>query len=205
MATEGASEEGSSFDELRKAMPQIAAALKDLPESVQGKAFDALVASITGESVAESPAETTKTSTKTKASKRKRPTKHKNDDEGASRRRVSVPVTLVKELDLAPKGKKSFKDFVAEKRPTTQHDRSAVAMYWLAEIAGISPISVAHVYTCYRNVSGWTVPNNMTNSLAVTAHRKGYFDTADGADIKLMPQGINRVEQELPQATKAKT
>jgi len=202
MAHEGETESGSSFDELAKAMPKIAAALKDLPESVQGKAFDALVASFTGNgapAASESGRSRTTTSRrKTTQTKRRKATA--GDEKPADRRRVAAPVTLVKDLDLAPKGKQSFKDFAAEKKPSTNHDRSAVAMYWLAEIAGISPIAVAHVYTCYRNVSGWAVPANMTNALAVTANRKGYFDTADGNDIKLKPHGINRVERELPKA-----
>lgn len=194
---------GTSFDELAEAMPKIASALKDLPESVHGKAFDALVASFTGNEIpsgSDSESRAGTRSRRKKAPARRR--KATGDGEKPSRRRVAAPVTLIKDLDLAPKGKESFADFAAAKKPKTQHDRSVVSAYWLVEVAGVSPISVGHIFTCYRK-AGWKVPANMTNGLAVTANRKGYFDTADGNDIKLKPHGINRVEHELPEKAKS--
>ncbi len=91
---------------------------------------------------------------------------------------------------------------MAEKKPTTLHDRSAVAVYWLNEIAKHSPITAGDVLTCYRG-EGWKLPTDLANALAVTAHRKGFFDTADLQDIKLAPQGFNRVEHELPKQAKS--
>jgi hypothetical protein len=38
-------------------------------------------------------------------------------------------------LNLTPSGKKSFKDFVAEKSPTNNNDRNVVSIYWLVEVA----------------------------------------------------------------------
>ena len=103
----------------------------------------------------------------------------------------------VKELDLAPKGKTSLNDFVAEKQPKTQQDLNAVSVYYLTEILGLHPVTLNHVYTCYK-VMGWREPRNFRNSLAVTAHRKLFFDTADMEDIKITPAGRNHVRLDLP-------
>jgi hypothetical protein len=187
-----------AFDELAAAMPRIAEAVKDLPESVQGKAFDALVATFTGGSATETPSGAQTARKRKPASRRKTATAKKP----TTGRRGAAPVTISKDLNLAPSGKKSFKAFVAEKNPTTQHDRSVVSVYWLDHIAPHSPITVSDVFTCYRHV-GWKVPANMANGLSVTAHRKGFFDTSDLQDIKLKAHGLNRVEQELPKAQKA--
>lgn len=185
---------GNAFDELAAAMPRIAAAVKDLPESVQGKAFDALVATFTGGDAAVTQSRGQTAPKRRAASTRKTTRTAKKSKTG---RRAAPPVTISKDLNLAPADKKSFKAFVAEKNPTTQHDRSVVSVYWLGHTAGHSPITVSDVFTCYRHV-GWKVPANMPNGIAVTAHRKGFFDTSDLQDIKLKAHGINRVEQELP-------
>lgn len=188
----------NAFEELAAAMPRIAEAVKDLPEAVQGKAFDALVATFSEGGDLTQPRQT---ATKRRAaSRRKSPKATKTSTTGG--RRAAAPVTLSKDLNLAPAGKKSFKTFVAEKNPMTQHDRSVVSVYWLGQTAGHSPITASDVFTCYRHV-GWKVPANMSNGIAVTAHRKGFFDTSDLQDIQLKPHGINRVEHELPKAPKA--
>lgn len=85
IAADDGSAAGSAFDELEAAMPRIAEAVKDLPESVQGRAFDALVTAATGGAAAAPEGETT------------------------SGRRAAPLVTISKDLDLAPTGKKSFR------------------------------------------------------------------------------------------------
>lgn len=199
---ENGQEDGSAFDDLAAAMPRIAEALKGLPDSVQGKAFDALVGTLTGGAAATTPSATGRTKKRSRATATKATATGDTSMSTTRRRSAGLP-TMIKDLDLAPKGKKSFKDFVAEKNPTTQHDRSVVSVYWLHEIAAISPITASHVFTCYRLVAGWKVPANLANALAVTANRKGFFDTSDTQDIKLMSHGINRVGQELPKSTDA--
>jgi hypothetical protein len=189
---------GSAFDRLAAAMPKIAAAVKDLPEAVQGKAFDALVATFDNGGAATGSTEQTQRSRRKPAGRKPKAT----DEEGGTTRRKAAPTTINKDLNLSPGGKKSFATFVAEKKPTTQNDRSLVAIYWLSEIADQSPITVSDVFTCYKKTEGWKLPKNPANALAVTANRKGYFDTSDLQDIQLTPHGINRVN-ELPEKEKA--
>lgn len=197
---ESGQKDGDAFNELAAAMPRIAEALKDIPEPLQGKAFDALVAVFT-----EGTATTTGGSSHTTRRRRRISTRKPKTTgrKATSGRRAAPAVAISKDLDLAPTGKKSFKDLITEKNPTTHHDRSVVSVYWLSQIAGISPVTVSDVFTCYRHAGGWKVPANLANGLAVTANRKGFFDTSDLQDIKLKPHGINRVEHELPKKSKA--
>lgn len=113
-------------------------------------------------------------------------------------RRSNGGPSVVKDLSLRPKGKKSLADFVAEKQPSSHQQKQLVAVYWLAKEAGLaSGISVDHVNTCYQGV-GWKRPSNLGNALAVTSMRKGWLDTSDGSNIKLTVPGEDFVVHELP-------
>lgn len=191
-----------AFDELVEAMPKIAEAVKAFPESVQGKAFDALMEAHAGNAPIAST-DTGSTSAKTRRTRKTSTRKSKASDNGAktTAKRSSSAPTMVKDLDLAPKGKASFKDFAAAKAPTSNNDKNVVIVYYLAQITGTSPITIDHVFTSYRNAA-WKIPKNLQNSLAATASKKGYFNTSDLQDIRLEVHGINRVEHELPEKSK---
>ena len=63
---------------------------------------------------------------------------------------------IVNDLDMTGKGKLSFETFASQKGDPAEHTkRYLVASYWLAECAGISPVSVDHIYTCYKSAQ-WT-------------------------------------------------
>jgi hypothetical protein len=111
-------------------------------------------------------------------------------------RRRSSGATRVKGLDLAPKGKQSFDEFVTEKKPKSQHDKNAVSVYYLTEIAEITPVTSNHVYTCYRD-QNWDMPPDMATSLFLTASKKGFIDTSNLENIKIEPRGVNHVERGL--------
>lgn len=132
---------------------------------------------------------------------RRKPKPMENGTTKAPRRRAGAP-SRVKGLDLAPKGKLSFDAFVVEKQPGNQHDRNVSSVYYLAEVAEIGPVTMDHVYTCYRD-RGWAVPADLRNSLQLTASRKGFLDTANMDDIKVEPRGMNHVERGLPAQKKA--
>jgi hypothetical protein len=105
--------------------------------------------------------------------------------------------TIVKDLNLRPKGKKDFRSFVEEKKPDNNYEKCTVAVYYLKQELGISQVTMDHVLTCYKAIN-WRQPSNYQNALALTAHRMGWLDTSDIADIKLTAHGENLVEQDLP-------
>jgi hypothetical protein len=107
-------------------------------------------------------------------------------------------VEIVRGLDLRPAGKQSFTDFISEKKPSANQDKFAVAVYWLEQIAEVSPISMGHVAAVFRQTSGWKEPGNMRVGLTTTASRKNTIDTSDLNAIRTTPHGRNFVEHDLP-------
>jgi hypothetical protein len=113
------------------------------------------------------------TSQQKKRLTRSRPPKTNGDAPAKPKRRASGSPGLIKDLSLRPAGKTSFKDFAAEKQPQTHQQKQAVIVYWLRHEVGMSGgVSTDHVNTCYREM-GWKRPNDLTNSLSVTAKKTG--------------------------------
>jgi hypothetical protein len=190
-----------TFETLLDAMPRIAEAVKVLPTpELQSKAFDALVAAHQGGGQRAAPAAKPATARK-RTNTRKRSAADEPGESKPRRRAGRSTASQIRDLDLAPKGKKSLKDFVAQKQPKSQHERNVAAVYYLKEIAGVSPVTVDHVYTCYRD-QGWPLPADPGQALRLTATKKRFLDTGDRDDIRLTSTGTNYVEHELPKPAK---
>jgi hypothetical protein len=110
--------------------------------------------------------------------------------------------SIVKDLNLNPEGKKSFRDFVQEKQPSTNQEKCTAAIYYLRHELGIDNISINHVFTCYKNAN-WRV-TDLYNILVLTASRKGWVDTSNTENIAITTHGENLVEFDLPHKTKGK-
>jgi len=106
-------------------------------------------------------------------------------------------ITFVKELNLKPKGTKSFFDFAKEKKPSNYQEKCTVSVYFLVKELGVDNISPNHIYTCFKNIM-WRTPNDLYNTLLKTAQAKGWIDTSDSNNIKITPMGENFVEHDLP-------
>jgi hypothetical protein len=183
------------FEALLTEMPRIAEAVNSFTDpGVQRQAFEALVASFRGDG-ATATKEPPSTSRTPKRQTRKR-AERKRSEGGETKPRTSGP-KQVKELDFTPKGKTSFGDFVTEKQPKSQDDKNVVSVYWLIEHAVVTPVTIDHVYTCYRE-QNWPLPTDMANRLALTASRKRFLNTSNYDDIRLTPTGTNHVEHKLP-------
>lgn len=119
---------------------------------------------------------------------------------GGTSKRDRTPV-LVKELDLAPKGNRpGLKDFVKKyAKLRNAMEWNALFVYYLSRELTITPITIDHVYTCYKHI-GARVPTVLTQSLWDTARRKGTVDTSSLDDIKLTTAGENWVDHDLPKA-----
>lgn len=129
-----------------------------------------------------------------KIDEREKPARKKRKSTSKSRQSPSI----VKELDLSPKGKKSFQDFVEEKQPSSNSEKCTVAVYYLHHELGIENITINQVFTCYRDVKKWK-PGDVYDYLAKTASNKGWLDTSNMEDISITPQGEHFVETQLPQ------
>lgn len=139
------------------------------------------------------------------ATKKRRKADRKNSAGAAARASGKKPMAAPghdKTLNLHTADKTSFIDFVAEKQPRDNFvEHNVVAVYWLGQIADVQSVTADMVFTCYRGVA-WKLPGDLRNSLAKTAHDKGWLDTTDSNDIKITPQGLNFIERELPPTKK---
>lgn len=107
------------------------------------------------------------------------------------------PVTMDKNLETAPKGAKSWKEFIAEKKPVTHDDRNVCAVFWLSNIAGHDKVNASLVFTLYVD-AGWKPPADPKNALQKTASTVALVDTANMEDIRVTPRGVGRVNNDLP-------
>ena len=110
-------------------------------------------------------------------------------------------LTIVKELNLRPQGRQTFKEFATEKQPRSNNEKCTIAVYYLQHVLGAEAINVNHVYTCYKEAGNWKVPN-IANILPLTASRKGWLDTSDMKNIKVTTPGENLVNFDLPKKDK---
>lgn len=110
--------------------------------------------------------------------------------------------SIVKDLNLNPEGKKSFKDFIQDKLPSTNQEKCTVAIYYLRSELGIDGITINHVFTCYK-IANWRVAD-LYNVLTLTASRKGWVDTSNMDNIGITTHGENHVEYDLPHKAKKK-
>jgi hypothetical protein len=107
-----------------------------------------------------------------------------------------VVLKQIKDLNLYPKDKKSIKEFIDEKGPSSMEQKSVVAIYYLAVVLEISKVSIEHVYTVFKSAN-WIVPADLKNAIH-RAGSAGWLDTSDSNDLKVTSSGENLVEHNLP-------
>lgn len=108
-------------------------------------------------------------------------------------------MSIVKDLELRPEGKTSWRDFYNQKKPDTQQQAITVAVYYLQQVLELDKITPEYVFTCFKDVSLKT-PKNMPQSIRDTAKKKGWVDTSERGNIKITNHGENLVEHDLPTA-----
>lgn len=133
----------------------------------------------------------------------KRPKRKKKSAAKALKRSSKPSLSLIRDLNLRPKTGRSFANFAAEKSPSFNMEKCVAAVYYVDRILKKGPVSVDHVYTCFKAIP-WRVPANLANSMAWIASHKGWLDTSDMSDIKVTPHGENLIEHDLPKKGKPK-
>lgn len=129
-------------------------------------------------------------------------TKNTNKKNAKGSAKTKSSPSIVKDLNLNPEGKKSFKDFIQDKQPTTNQQKCTVSLYYLRFELGIDSITINHVFTCYKTAN-WRVAD-LYNVLVLTASRKGWVDTSNMENIGITTHGENLVEHDLPHKAKGK-
>jgi hypothetical protein len=133
----------------------------------------------------------------------KRKAKGSSKANSKTKNKVKMPLSMARDLNLKPKGKKSFDDFVDEKKPNSIYEKSTVAAYYLKHELGLPAISASHIFTCFKHMK-WRVPADLLNSLAYTASQYGWLDTGDRENINVSTMGENLIEHDLPRTKTTK-
>jgi hypothetical protein len=111
--------------------------------------------------------------------------------------------TFLDSLELGPASDhSSLVEFMDSKLPITNEERNLVFLYYLQQILKVKPITLDHIYTCYR-AAKIRAPLNLENSLKQTAEQRGWIKTASNGSMTLTPEGKLYAEKQLPKKKKS--
>ncbi len=184
-----------SYEEIKAELIDIADVLKKYPESIQPQVFEILTKHFVGDVSADKSEPKIKQAEIKNSDKNNEIAKPKGNGKATAKSKESV--SIIKDLDLRPKGETSFKDFYTEKQPSSAMDFNTVATYYLKEICQVDSVTPNHIYTCYKEV-GQKPPIAFNQSLRDTASKNGHIDTSNTNDIKIPLRGKTFVEHDLP-------
>ncbi len=106
--------------------------------------------------------------------------------------------TFIQNLNLAAaEGHPSLVEFMDSKLPITNEERNLVFLYYLQHVLKHKPITIDHIFTCYRQAK-IRAPLNLEHSLHHTAEQHGWIKLNQNGNIALSPEGKLYVEKQLP-------
>lgn len=185
------------FDELLKRMTKIAEAVNTFKsEQVQLLAFKMLlngpdsVETESGDNENGSLGQQNSTTIKKQTAQKQPITKN------VSKKARKIVLSIDKDLNLKPKGKKAIDDFITGKSPSSLLEKVAVCVYYLQRELNIKDIGYNHVFTCFKHLN-WRLPSDLPNTMQ-QAGTKGWLDTSNSMDLKITTHGENLVEHDLP-------
>jgi hypothetical protein len=105
---------------------------------------------------------------------------------------------LLKHLSLTSKDGVTLQQFIDQKKPKSNVEKTTVFVYFLQNYLNELEITIDHIFTCYKSITSYKIPENLQQNLTDTASSKyGYLDRKDGKYI-MSTRGINFVEHDLP-------
>lgn len=196
----------TKFDELLSRMPEISKAVESFKsEAIQSQVLNALLGAF-GHSDAQEirprgqgrqndindePGSGSDAGNTAKKSQRK-----------PSSSNAKQSFSIDKGLDFFNTSYRTLDAFVDEKKPSNQLENCLISVYWLTRIATeAEKATVERVYTCFKHMK-WPVPANLPNTIA-QAGVKGWLDSSNREDLKVVIAGENYVEHQMPIAKKS--
>lgn len=86
-----------------------------------------------------------------------------------------LPMPAIIELELT-KGEQPLKEYLEQKKPTSDIRKYLLIAAWLKENLGIDEVGINHIYTCYRAME-WQVPDDVAAPLRSMKRKQyGYFN-----------------------------
>ncbi len=107
--------------------------------------------------------------------------------------------TFLEDLNLsADKERPSLVEFMDAKFPITNEERNLVFVHYLQNILKIKPITIDHIYTCYK-AAKIRVPINIEKSLHMAAN---WISISKTGRLTVKAAGKRYLEQQLPKKIK---
>lgn len=116
----------------------------------------------------------------------------------SKKRTLQASGQLLKDLDLSGRNgtNKSLKEFIDEKKPSSNVQKTATFVYYLQNILNINEITIDHIFSCYK-LMGFRIPNNLQQNLTDTCSSKyGYISRKDGK-YTMTVMGNNYIEFDI--------
>lgn len=191
-------------DELKKELAEIAAIVKQFPESIQARVFELLIHDF---AALPSPLHEQKTTPRPehaiatkKASAPSSIARERKPKRAAAKESYSID----RNLDLrGGKSTPSFASFVSEKAPTSAKEFNAVAVYYLVKLLGIEAATLNQAYTCYSEAKK-KPPEHFRQSFTDTKNKEGWVEFDEHGLLKIPHRGVVFVEHDLPRQSAPK-
>ncbi len=104
-------------------------------------------------------------------------------------------LSLVPNLDFVPTGKKSLKDFFAERGPRTSEEKILVYISYMAETLELPKITVNHVFSCFQP-TGEKYPADLPQTIRNIIKKKAWL-AQDGDNLSVTTQGSNYLSHDM--------
>ncbi|MBN2000933.1 hypothetical protein JW935_25535 [candidate division KSB1 bacterium] len=193
-----------TYEELKDELIKISAILEKFPEQVKPQVYELLVDQFLGREAPPNPNQNPKRILQRKASPKKqvaeKVARAKKGRGGTGKESYSI------DRDLNLRGDKSipsFKDFYAEKKPSSAKPFNAVTVYYLKKMLGMDQVTLNHAYTCYAEV-GKKPPTAFRQSFIDTKNKEGWIEFDEAGNLDIPHRGIVFVEHDLPKPDKQK-
>jgi hypothetical protein len=105
-------------------------------------------------------------------------------------------IALVPDLNFMQKGKKSLRDFFAEKSPATDMEKILVAVYYMQHEMTISKIGLGHIRTALKDV-GSSIPLALPQTVRNMSTKKTWLKFTALEDITTATGGENHVNHDM--------
>jgi hypothetical protein len=124
-----------------------------------------------------------------------KPSESKAYQTSKNNNKTAIAITFLTELNLRPKGKESFKDFVANYNIKTSEELNLLIIYYLKDVLN-EKVTLSHIYTCLKDL-GKKIPTHLKQVLINNKNKKNWINLADWDDIKFTTAGMNYIEHDL--------
>ncbi|PST83087.1 hypothetical protein C7T94_10755 [Pedobacter yulinensis] len=103
---------------------------------------------------------------------------------------------MLSSLNLKQPHVETIRSFYERHSASTFFERNLMFVYYLEKILQETPVTLSHIYTCYKSLS-LKVPGNIYQSIVDTKKIKGWLEIRSMNDIQLSIHGEQVVEHEL--------